>query len=82
MDEPRNLTLVMDFYELTMSQCYFNQNKDLEVVFDLFYRKNPDDGGLCVLAGLEQVVEYVKNLHFSKATSSIWRVWASSARNF
>lgn len=66
MDEPRNLTLVMDFYELTMSQCYFNQNKDLEVVFDLFYRKNPDDGGLCVLAGLEQVVEYVKNLHFSK----------------
>lgn len=39
MDEPRNLTLVMDFYELTMSQCYFNQNKDLEVVFDLFYRK-------------------------------------------
>lgn len=67
MDEPRNLTLVMDFYELTMSQCYFNQNKDLEVVFDLFYRKNPDDGGLCVLAGLEQVVEYVKNLHFSKS---------------
>ena len=56
----------MDFYELTMSQCYFNDNKDKEVVFDLFYRKNPDDGGYCVFAGLEQVVDYVSNLHFEK----------------
>ncbi|EOS62071.1 nicotinate phosphoribosyltransferase [Firmicutes bacterium M10-2] len=66
MEEKRNLTLVMDFYELTMSQCYFNQDKDQEVVFDLFYRKNPDDGGLCIFAGLEQVIDYVENLHFSK----------------
>ncbi len=66
MEEARNLTLVMDFYELTMSQCYFNRNIDEEVVFDVFYRKNPDDGGLCILAGLEQVIDYVKNLHFSK----------------
>lgn len=66
MEEKRNLTLVMDFYELTMSQCYFNQDKDQEVVFDLFYRKNPDDGGLCIFAGLEQVIDYVQNLHFSK----------------
>ncbi len=49
-----------------MSQCYFNDNKDKEVVFDLFYRKNPDDGGYCVFAGLEQVVDYVSNLHFEK----------------
>ena len=49
MKDKRNLSLVMDFYELTMSQCYFNDNKDKEVVFDLFYRKNPDDGGiLCI----------------------------------
>lgn len=66
MEEKRNLTLVMDFYELTMSQCYFNQDKDQKVVFDLFYRKNPDDGGLCIFAGLEQVIDYVENLHFSK----------------
>lgn len=66
MEEARNLTLVMDFYELTMSQCYFNRNIDEEVVFDVFYRKNPDGGGLCILAGLEQVIDYVKNLHFSK----------------
>ena len=66
MKDKRNLSLVMDFYELTMSQCYFNDNKDKEVVFDLFYRKNPDDGGYCVFAGLEQVVDYVSNLHFEK----------------
>lgn len=66
MKDPRNLSLVMDFYELTMSQCYFNLNTDKEVVFDMFYRKNPDDGGLCIFCGLEQVIEYVKNLHFEK----------------
>lgn len=66
MKETRNLTLVMDFYELTMSQCYFNRGSEQEVVFDLFYRKNPDEGGLCVFAGLEQVIEYVKNLHFEE----------------
>ena len=62
MSEKRNLTLVMDFYELTMSQCYFNQGKDKMVAFDLFYRKNPDDGGFCVFAGLEQAIDYVKRL--------------------
>ena len=66
MKDKRNVSVVMDFYELTMSQCYFNDNKDKEVVFDLFYRKNPDDGGYCVFAGLEQVVDYVLNLHFEK----------------
>lgn len=46
MKEIRNLSLVMDFYELTMSQVYFEDGlKDTEVVFDLFYRRNPDDGG-------------------------------------
>lgn len=66
MKDGRNLTLVMDFYELTMSQCYFNENKDEEVVFDLFYRRNPEGGGFAVFAGLEQVIEYVKDLRFTK----------------
>ncbi len=66
MKDTRNLSLVMDFYELTMSQCYFNDNKDTEVVFDLFYRKNPDEGGYCLFAGLEQVVNYVSNLRFEE----------------
>lgn len=64
MKDGRNLSLVMDFYELTMSQCYFNKNKDEEVVFDLFYRKNPDDAGFALFCGLEQAIDYVKNLHF------------------
>ena len=54
--DERNLSLVMDFYELTMSQCYFNSEaRERIVTFDLFYRKNPDNGGYAVFAGLEAV---------------------------
>jgi nicotinate phosphoribosyltransferase len=56
----------MDFYELTMSQCYFNRGNQEEVVFDLFYRKNPDNGGFAVFSGLEQIIEYIADLHFEK----------------
>ncbi len=64
--DERNLSLVMDFYELTMSQCYFNSDhKDRIVTFDLFYRKNPDNGGYAVFAGLEEIIGYIQNLHFS-----------------
>ena len=50
--DERNLSLVMDFYELTMSQCYFNSDhKDRVVTFDLFYRRNPDSGGVCGAGG-------------------------------
>ncbi len=63
----RNLTMVMDFYELTMSNGYFlDRDKDIRVVFDVFYRKNPDNGGFAIFTGLEQVVEYVQNLHFDE----------------
>lgn len=63
--DERNLSLVMDFYELTMSQCYFNSDvKDKIVTFDMFYRKNPDNGGFSIFAGLEQMIGYVQNLHF------------------
>lgn len=61
-----NLTLLTDLYELTMMQGYFkNQNKDV-VVFDAFYRSNPCGGGYSVCAGLQQVIEYIENLHFSE----------------
>ncbi|MCI9311849.1 MAG: nicotinate phosphoribosyltransferase [Erysipelotrichaceae bacterium] len=64
--DPRNLSLCMDFYELTMSQCYFNSpQKDTIVTFDLFYRKNPDDGGYALFAGLEEIIGYIQNLHFN-----------------
>ena len=72
--DERNLSLVMDFYELTMSQCYFNsKTKDKIVTFDLFYRKNPDQGGYAVFAGLEEVIGYIQKLHFTKEDISYLR---------
>ena len=63
--DERNLSLVMDFYELTMSQCYFNDPiANREVTFDLFYRRNPDGGGFAIFCGLEQIIGYIQNLHF------------------
>ena len=63
--DERNLSLVMDFYELTMSQCYFNSEaRERIVTFDLFYRKNPENGGDAVFAGLEEIIGYIQNLHF------------------
>ena len=61
-----NLTLLTDFYELTMMQGYFKSQNKEKVVFDAFYRKNPCDGGYAIAAGLEQVIDYIKNLRFSK----------------
>lgn len=67
-ENERNLTMLMDFYELTMANGYFVKGlKDTKVVFDMFYRTNPDKGGFVVCAGLEQFIEYVKNMHFTQA---------------
>lgn len=60
-----NLTLLTDLYELTMMQGYFKNPTDQVVVFDAFYRRNPCDGGYAIAAGLEQVIEYIRNLHFT-----------------
>ena len=63
----QNLTLMTDLYELTMMQGYFKHKDQNEtVIFDVFYRNNPLDGGYAVSAGLEQVINYIKNLHFSE----------------
>ena len=60
-----NLAMLCDFYELTMGNGYFeNGMKDRITYFDIFYRSNPDNGGFAIAAGLEQAVDYVKNLHF------------------
>ena len=65
--DKRNLTMVMDLYELTMANGYFNDgDMQARVAFDVFYRKNPDRGGFAIFAGLEQIVEYIENLHFSE----------------
>lgn len=66
-DLSRNLTMLCDFYELTMGNGYFECSMgDKIVYFDVFYRKNPDNGGFAVVAGLEQIVEYVNDLHFDE----------------
>ena len=61
----RNLTLLTDLYELTMMQGYFeNDEKDI-VVFDMFFRNNPCNNGYSIAAGLDQLIDYIKNLNFS-----------------
>lgn len=63
----QNLTLLTDLYELTMMQGYFKHKDQNEtVIFDAFYRTNPCNGGYAIAAGLEQLVNYIKELHFSK----------------
>ena len=66
MIEKINLTMLTDFYELTMANGYFEANmKDDIAYFDMFFRKIPDDGGYAIMAGLEQVIEYLDNLEFT-----------------
>ena len=61
-----NLTMLCDFYELTMSQGYFKTGyKDRITYFDLFFRRCPDGGGFAIAAGLEQIIDYIQDLHFS-----------------
>lgn len=66
MNNKRNLSLLSDFYEFTMANGYYQKGmKDTEAVFDAFYRRNPDDAGFSIFAGLNNIIEYIDNLHFS-----------------
>jgi len=65
MMKSRNLTLLTDLYELTMMQGYFKTGQKNTVVFDAFYRNNPSGSGYAIACGLEQVIDYIKNLRFS-----------------
>lgn len=67
MDIKRNLTMLTDFYEITMANGYFKNNfKDTIAYFDMFYRRVPDGGGYVIMAGVEQLVEYLANLKFTE----------------
>ncbi len=60
-----NMTMLTDYYELTMSQAYFDQGmKDTIAYFDLFFRRVPDNGGYAIMAGLEQMISYIKDFKF------------------
>ncbi len=62
----QNLTLLTDLYELTMMQGYFrNMDRNETVIFDAFYRSNPNGGGYAISAGLDQLIKYIKELHFA-----------------
>ena len=63
----RNISMMMDLYEMTMANGYFaNSDTQPRVIFDIFYRKNPDGGGFAIFAGLEQILEYIENMHFTE----------------
>lgn len=63
--DTRNLTLMTDLYQLTMMQGYFKSQNHQTVIFDVFYRSNPSGSAYSIMAGLEQVIEYIKALSFS-----------------
>ncbi len=66
IEEKLNMTMLCDFYELTMGNGYFeNGYKDRITYFDVFFRRVPDKGGFAIAAGLEQLIDYIENLHFS-----------------
>ena len=67
----KDLALLSDFYEFTMSNGFFVKNmSNKKAYFDVFFRKVPDNGGYAVFAGLEQIIEYIQNLHFDESDIS------------
>lgn len=63
----KNFTLLVDFYELTMANGFFQEEmRNKIVIFDMFFREVPDNGQYTIVAGLEQLIEYMENLHFSE----------------
>ena len=64
----RNLTMLVDFYELTMANGYFNKGVENRIAyFDMYFRRVPDGGGYCIMAGVEQLVQYLSNLKFTSS---------------
>lgn len=72
--ESRNIGMLMDLYEMTMAHGYFDkfENTDL-VCFDVFFRKNPDEAGFSIFAGLEQIIDYIEHLHFDEEDVEYFR---------
>ena len=65
--DARNISMMMDLYELTMANGYYAQEQaEKKVAFDVFYRRNPDGGGFSIFAGLDQILQYLEGMHFSK----------------
>ena len=72
--ESRNLTMLMDFYELSMANGYFSNGfRDTIAYFDMFFRKVPDNGGFAIMAGLRQLIDYLKNLKFTQKDIELFK---------
>ncbi|MBU3804196.1 MAG: nicotinate phosphoribosyltransferase [Candidatus Cellulosilyticum pullistercoris] len=72
--EKRNISMLMDLYEMTMANGYFSDgDASNKVTFDVFYRKNPDGGGFSIFTGLEQIIEYIEGLHFDEEDIKYFR---------
>ena len=66
-NQPLNLSMLFDFYEMTMANGYFRQEMQERITyFDVFFRRVPDGGGFAIAAGLEQLVDYIRDLHFDE----------------
>lgn len=62
-----NKTMMIDFYEFTMAQTYFNEGeKEKKTYFDVFFRKNPFEGGYTIMGGVDEIIEYIKNFKFEE----------------
>ncbi|MEM1483819.1 nicotinate phosphoribosyltransferase [Oscillospiraceae bacterium PP1C4] len=83
IDMKRNLTMLTDFYEITMSNGYFQYGfADKEAVFDMFFRKIPDGGGFAIFAGLEQLIDYLENLSFTQEDITYLRTKGQFSEEF
>ena len=70
----RNLTLLTDYYEYTMINGYFHAGiQDKVAVFDVFFRRVPEDGGFAIFAGLQQIIEYINSLSFTEEDIEYFR---------
>ena len=82
MTKPLNHTMLCDFYELTMGNGYFQTGmKDQICYFDVFFRSVPDGGGFAIAAGLEQIIDYIQDLHFDDGDIDYLHSKAASAKN-
>lgn len=79
----RNLTMLVDFYELTMGNGYLkNGVGDKIAYFDMFFRRVPDGGGYCIMAGVQQLIEYLSNLQFTDEDIEYLRLKGTFSQEF
>ena len=81
-DQKLNMTMLCDFYELTMGNGYLKAGfQDRITYFDVYFRSVPDGGGYAIAAGLDQLIDYIEDLHLTSRTSTTCAGEVSSARN-